>query len=141
MSAITYVLNQGTLDGHVYLEKNMLVERTQELLGISIEQIDREIMELQLKQQIKVQEDEKMTRIYLSQYYLMEEACAHKICQCLAHEIQRIDKVEKRIASIEMRNNISLDGVQKEAVLDSAKYPFLYSQEGREQERQQRLTL
>ncbi len=124
MSAITYVLNQGTLDGHVYLEKNMLVERTQELLGISIEQIDREIMELQLKQQIKVQEDEKMTRIYLSQYYLMEEACAHKICQCLAHEIQRIDKVEKRIASIEMRNNISLDGVQKEAVLDSAKYPF-----------------
>ncbi len=124
MSAITYVLNQGTLDGHVYLDKSMLVERTQELLGISIEQIDREIMELQLKQQIKVQQEEDVTRIYLIHYYSMEEACAHKICQCLTHEIQQIDKVEKRLASIEMRNDVSLDAVQKEAVLDSAKYPF-----------------
>jgi exodeoxyribonuclease V alpha subunit len=124
MSAITYVLNQGTLDGHVYLDKSMLVERTQELLGISIEQIDREIMELQLKQQIKVQQEEDTSRIYLIHYYSMEEACAHKICQCLTHEIQQIDKVEKRIASIEMRNDVSLDAVQKEAVLDSAKYPF-----------------
>ncbi len=91
----------------------MLVERTQELLGISIEQIDREIMELQLKQQIKVQQEEDTSRIYLIHYYSMEEACAHKICQCLTMKSNRLKKLKSELQSIEMRNDVSLDAVQK----------------------------
>ncbi len=124
MSALLYVLNQATLDGHVYLEKGSLLERTQELLNISLEQIDREIKALQLKHSIHVEEHKGDVAVYLSQYYTMEEACAHKICQCLNHKVQPIDNVEKRIASIEMSQNIVLDKVQKEAILDGVQSSF-----------------
>ncbi len=124
MSAVTYVLNQGALDGHVYLTKEELVKRTVELLGIEIEFIDHILLELQMKQTIVVRGGEGEEIIYLAHYHQMEEYCAHKVCSLLTSEVETIDKTEKKIEEVEKREKISLDFTQKEAVRYGAKYPF-----------------
>lgn len=124
MSAITYVLNQGAMDGHVYLTKKDMFNRTIDLLGIEIEYIDHILMELQMKQTIIVREFEGEDIIYLAYYHTMEEYCGHKVCQLLTNDVETIKHVDKLIASFEKSNRIVLDDIQRDAISFGAKYPF-----------------
>ncbi len=129
MSAITYVLNQGATDGHVFLSKKELINRTIDLLRIEIEYIDHILLELQMKQSINIQSinvqngtDEEI--IYLAHYYNMEEYCGHKVCNLLAHKVENIANVDKLIKVFEKSEKIKLDFTQREAIHFGAKYPF-----------------
>jgi exodeoxyribonuclease V alpha subunit len=124
MSAITYVLNQASSDGHVYLEKDELINRTIDLLGIEIEFVDHILLELQMKQSIMIGELDGHEIIYLAFYYQMEEYCGHKVCSLLTHEVQRIHHVDNLIRSFELTNKITLDSIQKDAIVFGSKYPF-----------------
>lgn len=124
MSAITYVLNQGAMDGHVYLEKNELIARTVELLGIEIEYVDHVLLELQMKQHIVVKNFQEVEIIYLSYYYTMEEYCGHKLCELLTHETAVLKNVEQQIKLFEKQQKIELDEIQKNAVVFGSKYPL-----------------
>ncbi len=124
MSAITYVLNQAAVDGHVFLAKSELASRTVELLGVEIEYIDHILLELQMKDSVKVKEHENEEVIYLSHYYQMEEYCGHKVCQLLTHEVQKTVHVDKLIKSYERHEEIELDVVQREAITFGSRYPF-----------------
>lgn len=124
MSAVTYVLNQGAVDGHVYLTKSELLNRTVDLLGIEIEYIDHILMELQMKQTIVVNGSEGDEIIYLAYYHQMEEYCAHKVCALLTSDVQTINAVDKKIAAVERSEKIKLDFTQQEAVRFGARYPF-----------------
>jgi len=124
MSAITYVLNQGASDGHVYLTKTDLHNRTIDLLRIELEFVDHILLELQMKESIIVKEFEGTEIVYLAHYYQMEEYCGHKVCQLLTHEIETIRDVDKLITSFEKSQSIELDITQREAIKFGAKFPF-----------------
>jgi len=124
MSAITYVLNQGALDGHVYLTKADLVNRTVDLLKIEIDYIDHILMELQMKSSIVVVGENGEEIIYLAHYYNMEDYCGHKLCSLLTYEAEGIKNVDKLIDNYEKTQKISMDIVQREALHFGAKYPL-----------------
>ncbi len=124
MSAVTFVLNHAAGDGHTYLNKKQLVDKTAELLDIKIDFIDHILLELQMKQSIVVKTVEEDEVVYLDYYHAMEEHCGHKICELLSYEVEAITQVDEQIKIVEKNHDIFLDPIQKEAVYFGAKYPM-----------------
>lgn len=124
MAAVLYVLNQGTGEGHVYLTKVMLIQKTVELLGIPIDYVDHFLMELQMKQSIVVKNFQGEDIVYIERYHMMEAYCAHKLCQLVNYDINNTIPLKKWIKEYEKSQNIELDEIQEEAVLFGSKYPL-----------------
>lgn len=122
-AAIVYILGQGAADGHVYLKKVDLIQRTTDLLGIAIDYVDQRLMELQIKEQVVVKTLNNEEIVYNARFYQMEEYCAHKLCRLSCYEVDRSKHMESWLKAYEKRNQITLDSIQKEAIEYGLEYP------------------
>ena len=53
-SGIIYMLQQGTLSGHIYIPAALLVEKTAQVLGVEEEAVDHLLQSLQMDRKIVV---------------------------------------------------------------------------------------
>jgi len=80
-AGIKYVLNESAADGHVYLPKDELIEKTGQLLEIDTSLIENGIIELQMEHQIWYEELEGKQIVYLNVYYYAEIYTAKKLLE------------------------------------------------------------
>ena len=120
-AGVKYTLLQATLDGHLYLEKEMLLGRGQALLGAQVEEIILEniLIELQIKQDIIVKEINQQEIIYLFSYYQMEKYIAEKLMDLALVQIKEDQSLGQEIQLIEKEQNLDFDDCQKEAIIQA----------------------
>ncbi len=124
-SGIFYVLQQALIEGHVFLPKEILMERAGELLGVEMESIDGFLTDLAIEKKIVVKREEDQTRVYTASACHLEMEIARMLCDLnISCEIEE-EAVLKKISGIERQIKTELDERQKQAVLQAVRCGLL----------------
>ncbi len=119
MAGIKYVLGQASGDGHLYLEKEVLLKEATQLLGVDPLNVERALLELHLKQQLLMRHVDSKEIVYLMSYYLMEKYIATKLFELSMVKIPQDTEIEKELLQIEKVQKLFFDEGQKRAIVES----------------------
>lgn len=121
-SGIKYALNKISYNGHTTTLKLNLEKYVMDLLGVSQDEIDNNLIFLKAKGEIIIEQRENREQeleewVYLYPFYKAELNVAEKIVALnRAKNIKYIDKFEKEIQKMEKVTKVKLSEKQKEAV-------------------------
>ena len=124
-SGVLYTLQQASLEGHTYLPFNELIEQSINVLNVSQEQIETNIMNLAIERKIvnKKKNDDK--QVFYAPYYYMEANSARMLKGINAYyEVSEIE-LEKDLEEIQKKTKMTLDEAQKDAVRAAARNGLL----------------
>lgn len=124
-SGIFYVLIQSVGEGHIFLEQQVLLARTGELLGVEIKHIEKYLMDLSIEKKVVVKSDKEKNRVYASKYYYMELNTAKMMHDLNIRCRVSTEEIGKKVERIEKSTNLELDQLQKKAVLEAAQNGML----------------
>ncbi len=120
-SGILYVLLQATGEGHTCLPKEDLLHRASGLLGVEPEQMETQIMNLCMDRKLVMKEQHGKVMVWYNQYYYMELNVAKMLhdlnLECEMEESQ----IVKKLAKVEKQAAITLDEMQRKAVVEAVK--------------------
>lgn len=119
-SALFYVLAQASVEGHVYLPKEELVSRTEDLLGIRMNEADELLRDLAVQKKLVVKSENEDVHVYAASMYYMEQSCAKMLLELNIRDQVSADRILHRVEEIGRRNGASLDELQAEAVVCAA---------------------
>lgn len=120
-SGILYVLLQASGEGHTYLPREELTERTAQMLGVSPELIEKHYMDLAIEKKLMIRGE----HIYAAVYYYMEASVASMLKDLnVAYPISDVE-IEKQILKIEQQADIEPDDMQFSAVKEAVKNGLL----------------
>jgi len=120
-SGILYVLLQAAAEGHTCLPMEQLRMRTTELLGVSLESVEKHLMDLNMDRKVVQKvlpgaDGSELPFVYASSYYYAELSIAAMLYQLnLSLEVTEAE-IQTRLHRIEQQSAIVLDEHQKEAV-------------------------
>lgn len=120
-SAVKYVLNEATANGHVYLPKEELMQETSRLLGINAADIDNHLQSMQIEKEIRQEKDGGQIKVYLNFYYFAEVYVARKLMTLSSNPYTRSCDVEEEIKFLENKNRIEMADNQKSAIREAVK--------------------
>lgn len=125
-AGILYALQLGSQSGHVYLPKERLLPYTADLLGVQEEDIERHLADLALERKlviksIPISEEETETQIYASSYYYTELAVARMLFDLNVQYQVPLAKMQEKIDRIERELKITLDDVQRNALVEAGR--------------------
>ncbi|MCI5595645.1 MAG: ATP-dependent RecD-like DNA helicase [Lachnospiraceae bacterium] len=124
-SGILYTLMQGIGAGHVYLPKEMLLNKTAQLIGVDPSYIEDHLMELVLDKKLIIKSIDGEEQIYSDQYYFMELSVARMLIDLnLSYPVEE-KELEQQMKEIEEGSRIQLEEKQKEALMLAAKKGLL----------------
>lgn len=126
-ACITYCLQQASQNGHIYLPETLLLESLSSMLHIPLDDIPLEtyFTDMILEQKIVRKEQEGMKVIYPAALYYMELNCARMLLDLnREYPLQEIE-AQKILADIEKEENITLDEMQRQAILEAQKHGLL----------------
>ena len=117
-SAIKYALIRTTYNGHTCTLKENLIEFVKQLIGVSEEDIEDNIINLKVEDEIVVEVRENNQEwIYLYQFYRAEQVIAESIINLQnAKNSKKIHNIGPKIRKVEEQESIILSEKQKEAV-------------------------
>lgn len=116
-SGIFYILQQASMQGHIYLPMEELEVGVKGLLLIDIPDIEKFIMDLVIDKRLVVKITPDGTKnVYAAIYYYMELSVAKRLTDLEVHTAENEEYFEKRIGEIEKNTKIELDDIQKTAV-------------------------
>ena len=115
-SGLLYTLLQAVGEGHCYLPMEELLARASELLQVPREDIRPQADNLMMDKKLVI----KQERVYASNYYYAELNCARMLHELniRATDLNK-EQVKKKIGQLEENLEISLDELQKEAVVEA----------------------
>ena len=119
-SGLLYTLLQAVGEGHVYLPKEQLLMRAEEVLGVEAAYMEKHLMDMAIERKIVIKEQEDRQLIYGSQYYYLELNTARMLNELNVRCPENPVLVEKNIGRIEKTTGIQLDKMQREAVRRAA---------------------
>ena len=120
-SGLFYMLTQASAQGHMYLPKYILMERTAALLGLEPEQLEKSLTDLLMERKVILKNDPKLGEcIYAQQYYHIELDTARLLMELNLCGMEKESSMEKTLKAIEKETGICLDDLQKEAVMQAA---------------------
>ena len=130
-----YVLGQSAAEGHTFLHKEELIRRSAQLLEVETDQIEPELLNLAMDKKMVLKQENEVVCCYLSKIYYEELACA-KMLRDLCSEYSGTGtdiasqnqsgrngedkRILSQISEIEKELHITLDELQKKAVLEAA---------------------
>lgn len=116
-SGIKYALMCATINGHCSVLKENLISFCIELLGVSKEEINDNLIELKVKSEVIEEERDKEIWLYLSAFNQAEENIANKINTLNnAENIKKIDNLKKELKNVNKLSKIELSEKQIEAI-------------------------
>lgn len=143
-AAVIYTLNQATGLGHIFLPKHLLISWTRQLLAksndgdstaydnyeenpyaVPEEVIEVQLMNLQIEGKVVFRELEGEEIIYASRHYHQELDTARMLLEIKSTVAGADRTIDTTIASIEQKEGIVLDEMQKEAVRQAVKQGIL----------------
>ena len=124
-SGIFYALLQAVAEGHIYMPQERLLKRTGALLEVEIQDIEKYLLDLSIEKKIILKKTEDDVRVYPSNYYYMELNTAKMLHDLNVHAEIHEDYVRKRLELIEQDAELSLDEMQREAVIEAVRHGIL----------------
>lgn len=122
-SGLFYMLTQASAQGHMYLPRQILMERTAALLGLLPEQLEKSLTDLMMERKVILKPDpEQGDRIYAQQYYHIELDTARLLMELNLCDMEKESSMERTLKAIERETKIALDDLQKEAVMQAASH-------------------
>ncbi len=122
-SGLFYMLTQASAQGHMYLPRQILMERTAVLLGLEPQQLEKSLMDLLMERKVILKNDpQEGERIYAQQYYHIELDTARLLMELNISGIEKESSMERTLKAIEKETQICLDELQKEAVMQAASH-------------------
>lgn len=121
-SGMLYALLQATGEGHVYLPKEELFERSSRLLDVDPSYMEKHLMDMAIDRKLILKETAEGIIVYPSQYYYLELNTARMLNELniLCPEDEAL--MQRRIAQIERETDTILDEMQKKAVVEAASH-------------------
>lgn len=128
-SGLLYTLAQSMAEGHIFLPQQDLFLRGAELLGVSSEAMERNLMDLAMDRKVIIKEvdlDGQVHRcVYSTQNYYLELNSAKML-----HDLNvscDVDEngIHKRICRIEEETGTQLEEMQKQAVVEAVGHGLL----------------
>lgn len=119
-SGMLYVLTQSGANGHAYLPMHELQDETKALLEIMEGDFDKYITDMMIEKRIVVKDVNGVKWVYLSRYYYTELAIAAKMHELNIKSDVPENMIQKKIDRIQNDTGISLDEMQRQAVIEAA---------------------
>lgn len=120
-SGLLYCLQQAAGEGHTYLPQELLLLRAAELLGVSREAIEKNMMDLAMERRLVIKREEEQVHVYAAMFYNMESNVAHMLRMLSVSMDISEAHVYKCIGRIEQTTGIELAGRQRQAVVAAAR--------------------
>lgn len=114
-AGILYVLSFYIREGHTNIQKDLLVENSENMLGVSKENILNAIESLKLKDKIVVETRDETDYIYRKSIYIAELNIAKKVAELTKRPTIKAN-LEKDIDKVSQKQSIVLSESQKKAV-------------------------
>ena len=119
-SGMMYTLLQATGEGHVYLPKEELFQRSSEFLGVDVSYMEKHLMDLSMERKVIQKEEGETVLVYPSRFYYLELNTARMLSELNIDCPEDEAFVQRRIAQIEKETGTTLDEMQKKAVTEAA---------------------
>ncbi|MBR3250051.1 MAG: ATP-dependent RecD-like DNA helicase [Clostridia bacterium] len=117
-SGIKYALIKITYNGHCCTLKQNLIEFVIQLLNVTTEIVEDNIINLKVKNEIVIEERENEEWVYLNSFYQTEKSIAQKILGLdKAKNMKKIKDMEKQLYNVESKIDMVLSSKQKEAIM------------------------
>lgn len=118
-SGLFYVLTQAGNDGHTYLPKHELIEKTKELLNIGEVDIDTHIMDMAVERKLILKEELSGVHVFTNVNYHTELNTARMLTELNISCGEKDKVIAKRIARMEKELGETLDDKQRLAVQEA----------------------
>ena len=119
-SGMMYTLLQASRDGHVYLPKEELFQKSSELLGVDSSYMEKHLMDLSVDRKLVQKEKDGEILVYPTQYYYLELNTARMLKELDILYPEEPEMMNKQILQIEKETETVLDEMQKKAVTEAA---------------------
>ena len=124
-SGLAYTLLQAGGEGHVYLPKEELFKRAEQLLGVDASYMEKHLVDLSMERKIIQKEENGQVLVYPAQYYYLELNTARMLRELDIDCPEDEERVERRISQIQKETGTVLDEMQKKAVKEAAGHGLL----------------
>lgn len=118
-AGIIHTLTMGSNAGNSYLPEEVLYRRAAEVLMCDVKKFPDIISELSISRKIITKKYDDVTRVYLSNYYFTELNMARMLHDLNVHEDVPESLIEQRVTAVERKQGITLDMLQREALIRS----------------------
>ena len=120
-SGLLYTLQQAAMEGNCYLPRQILIKDTGSLLGVLDQQVEEQIDYLAMDNKLVCKDGKS---VYASSFYNEECSCAAMLYDLNIRNEEtdfaaEEEQQKQRILQMEKRKNITLDDLQRKAVLES----------------------
>jgi len=121
-AGVAHVLLEATSDGHCGLPKDIIVEKSQELLKVEKNLIETAILEELKQQTLTLDNIDNQISIFLTSHYIYEKQIAKQLLKLSRSPIiWNKEEITESISVIETELNIKLAENQKEAIKIASK--------------------
>ena len=124
-SGLSYTLLQAGGEGHVYLRKEELFKRAEQLLGVDVSYMEKHLVDLSMERKIIQKEEKGQVLVYPAQYYYLELNTARMLRELDIDCPEDEERVERRISQIQKETGTVLDEMQEKAVKEAAGHGLL----------------
>lgn len=124
-SGLAYTLLQAGGEGHVYLPREELFRRAEQLLGVDASYMEKHLVDLSMERKIIQKEENGQVFVYPAQYYYLELNTARMLRELDIDCPEDEERVERRISQIQKETGTVLDEMQKKAVKEAAGHGLL----------------
>ncbi len=128
-SGLLYTLAQSMAEGHIYLPRQELFFRASELLGVSTEAMERNLMDLAVDRKVILKEigtdEQAVCAVYSAQNYYLELNTAKMLHDLNVAADADEAQIRKRIRRIEADTQTALEEMQKRAVEEAVRHGLL----------------
>ena len=124
-SCILYILSIAQTEGHTYLPREILLEKSAQYLELSDEYIEPNLMNLVMDRKLITKQMGEEQQVFLTSLYREEQSCALKLKELDVSFVDALPSEEnailQKIEKLEKDENIALDELQRRAVYLAAK--------------------
>ena len=128
-SGLLYVLSLAAGDGHVFLPRSVLLARASELLGVEASLMEKHVMDLAMDRKVILKEmdfgDRREPVVYGSAFYYLELNTARMLKDLDVSSSQPEEAIRKRLDFIEKKNQLTLEELQRQAVIEAVNHGVL----------------
>lgn len=116
-SAIKYSLTLSSNNGHTCVIKENLIKFVKDLLGVSEDDIEETLINLNVQQKVIIEAREEGNFIYLNTYYFAEKFIAERLLALnKADNMKKVKNFKVKFKGIEEASSIFLSEKQKRAI-------------------------
>ncbi len=116
-SGIKYIVNQFCSMGNTYMPLDKVLKESQEILGVSKEDIENNLQDTVLSGKLKIELIDNEECVFTMPYYYCELSVTSKILTLTTSNYEKIKiDIEKEIEIFESNNNIKFAPIQFEAI-------------------------